>query len=109
MLGVVPQYAGKEARPSLGGEAGGRSPGFISFSFIVGARRKGKGTPLMRPPGSSSGVLVLVTDGYGRLIKLGVWDFSADSPLQYAEFGVVPFGFPTIHPPCVSLLRARLR
>jgi hypothetical protein len=31
MHGVAPQCAVKEARPSLGGEAGGRSPGFISF------------------------------------------------------------------------------
>jgi hypothetical protein len=28
---------------------------------------------------SSSGVLVLVADGYGPLIELGVWGFSADS------------------------------
>jgi hypothetical protein len=35
MHGVAPQCAVKEARPSLGGEAGGRSPGFI-FTFLGG-------------------------------------------------------------------------
>jgi len=28
---------------------------------------------------SSSGFLVLVTDGYGPLIELGIWSLSADS------------------------------
>jgi hypothetical protein len=36
-------------------------------------------------------------DRAGRLVPF------CRRPLQYAEFGVVPFGFPTIRPPCVSL------
>ena len=45
------------------------------------------------------------------LLKFHVAPANCESflqPLQYAEFGVGPFGFPTIHPPCVSLLRAWL-
>ena len=33
----------------------------------------------MRPHGSSSVVFVLMPDGYGPLIELGVWCLSADS------------------------------
>jgi hypothetical protein len=33
----------------------------------------------MQPLSSLSGVLVLVTDGYGPLIELGVWCLSANS------------------------------
>jgi hypothetical protein len=41
--------------------------------------RKGRDISLYAiAPGSSSGVLVLVTDGYGPLIELGVWSLSAD-------------------------------
>ena len=43
-----------------------------SFSRV---RRKGQGIA----PRSSSGVLVLVTDGYGPLIELSIWRLSADS------------------------------
>jgi hypothetical protein len=35
--------------------------------------------PFMRPLGSSSGVLVLITDSYGPLIELGIWSLSANS------------------------------
>jgi hypothetical protein len=62
---------------SLGGEAGGRSLGFISLSLIRWATAEGRGYP---SDAIASGVirLVLVTDGYGPLVELGIWSLSAN-------------------------------
>jgi hypothetical protein len=46
MHGVAPQCAVEEARPSLGGEAGGRSLGFISLERATERRGGPEMTPL---------------------------------------------------------------